>query len=216
MEDRETGVGAAAAAVHVAVYDGWADWEVGLATAHINDGQWQRRPGAARVVTVGETLDPVTTMGGLRLVPDLALGDVAPADSAMLVLPGASSWLTGANGAFVEAAARFLEAGVPVAAICGATVGLALGGLLDDRPHTSNAAVVLEAVGYGGGAYYVDEPAVTAGDLITASGTAPVHFAREVLARLALYEPSVLASWFKLYGDRDPAGYLELEGASAA
>ena len=54
---------------------------------------------------------------------------------------------------------------------------------------------------------------MTDGDLITASGTAPVHFASAVFARLGLHEPEVAASWFTLYGDRDPAGYFELMSA---
>ncbi len=38
---------------------------------------------------------------------------------------------------------------------------------------------------------YVAEPAVTDGDLITASAIAPVHFARAIFARMGLYEPGV-------------------------
>ena len=144
--------------VHLAVYDTLADWEVGHTTAHINSGAWQRNPDRFRIATVGETLDPVTTMGGLTLTPDIALADLDPTDSAMLILPGADTWLSGGNGAFVEAARRFLAAGVPVAAICGATGGLAAGGLLDDRRHTSNAREVLEATGYGGGPLYATGP----------------------------------------------------------
>lgn len=70
--------------VHTAIYDTMADWEVGFATAHINNGYWQRRPGSVRVVTVAETAEPVTTMGGLRITPDVVLAEVRPADSAML------------------------------------------------------------------------------------------------------------------------------------
>jgi hypothetical protein len=44
----------------------------------------------------------------------------------------------------------------------------------------------------------------------TASGVAPVHFARAIFDKLELYAPSVTASWFKLYGERDPAGFFEL------
>ncbi len=51
------------------------------------------------------------------------------------------------------------------------------------------------------------------GDLITASGVAPVHFARAIFERLAVYTAEVAASWFKLYGDRDPAGFYELMSA---
>jgi putative intracellular protease/amidase len=200
--------------VHAAVYDTLADWEVGLATAHINSGAWQREPGRCRVVTVGETRDPVTTMGGVRITPDMAIADVRPADSAMLILAGADTWLSGGNTAFAEKAREFLDAGTPVAAICGATAGLAVEGLLDDRDHTSNAREFLDALGYGGSHRYVDQPAVTDGDLVTASATAPVEFAREVLGRLDLYEPDVLESWYKLYGLHDPAGYDELMAAT--
>ena len=67
--------------------------------------------------------------------------------------------------------------------------------------------------GYSGGDHFRDEPAVIDGDLITASGVAPVHFARAIMQRLDLYDPNVLVSWFKLYGDRDPAGFFELMAA---
>lgn len=201
--------------VHVAVYDTLADWEVGLATAHIGNGYWQRRPGASRVRTVGQTGEAVTTMGGLRVTPDVVLADLRPADSAMLILPGAETWLTGGNAAFAGKAREFLDAGVPVAAICGATAGLAGEGLLDDRRHTSNAPEFLAATGYRGAHLYVDEPVVTDGQLITASGTAPTDFAREVLSHLDLYEPEVLAAWYKLYGLGDPAGYAELVASAS-
>jgi putative intracellular protease/amidase len=202
--------------VHVAVYDTLSDWEVGYATSHINGQQWQRDPDRYRVLTVGETGEPVTTMGGLRIVPDVALDELSPADSAMLILPGADGWDTGGNTAFARKAREFLDAGVPVAAICGATGGLAAEGLLDERDHTSNAAEYLAYSGYAGGARYQDEPAVTDGDLITANATAPVEFAREVFRRLDLYEPAVLDAWYKLYGRRDPAGYYELMAATSA
>ena len=199
--------------VHLAVYDTLADWEVGHATAHINNREWQRTPGRYRVATVGLTPEPITTKGGLRIVPDTTVDQLRADGSAMLILPGADTWLTGANAAFVEQAGAFLEAGTPVAAICGATAGLALAGLLDDRRHTSNAAEFLASVGYGGAEHYVDDPAVTDGPLVTASGVAPVDFAREIFAALDLYEPSVLDSWYKLYGRNDPAGFYELMAA---
>ena len=199
--------------VHVAVFDTLADWEIGYTTAHIRRPSWQREPGRYRIVTVGPTTEPVTTMGGLRVVPDIAVADLDPADSAMLILPGGDTWGEPEMAGFRSAARRFLEADVPVAAACGATFGLALEGLLDDRPHTSNAAEYLETSGYRGAPHYVDAPAVRDGNLITASAVAPVHFARAIFEALDLYEPGVTASWFKLYGDRDPAGFFELMSA---
>jgi putative intracellular protease/amidase len=121
--------------VHVAVYDTLADWEVGHLLAELHTGRFTGT--RFDVVTVAESPEPITTMGGLRIVPDARLADLDPADSDLLVLPGAEMWDAGGGAAFAAAAARFLEAGVPVAAICGATAGLARAGLLDERNHTS-------------------------------------------------------------------------------
>ncbi|AUM19148.1 MULTISPECIES: type 1 glutamine amidotransferase family protein [Rhodococcus] len=196
--------------VHVAVYNTFADWEVGHAIAHINKPLWHKHSGRYTVATVGTTLEPVTTMGGIRILPDTTLDEVRPDNSAMLVLAGNDIWNTEQFTPFADRAREFLEAGVPVAAICGATGGLALAGLLDDRAHTSNAAEFLAGLGYAGGDLYRDEPAVTDRNLITASATAPVEFARAILEHLEVFEPHVLESWFKLYGRRDPAGFYEL------
>lgn len=197
--------------VHVAVYDTFVDWEIGHAIDHIRKPLWHVHPGEFRVVTVGATAEPVTTMGGLRLAPDTTLDAVEPTGSAMLILSGNDIWNTAAFVPFAEKAQAFLAAGVPVAAICGATGGLAVAGLLDDRPHTSNAKEFLAGIPeYRGGEFYQEVPAVTDGSLITASSVAPVEFAREILAELGVFSPETLASWFKLYGQRDPAGFYEL------
>lgn len=202
--------------VHTAVYDTLADWEVGLATAHINNGMWHREPGRYQVLTVGPTRDAITTMAGVRILPDIALDELRPSASAMLVLPGADAWGTGELAPFAAKAREFLDAGVPVAAICGATAGLAVEGLLDNRRHTSNAAEYLAATGYAGGELYTGDRAVTDGDVITGSAVHPPEFAREVLLRLDVYEPEVLESWFKLYGNGDPAGFFELMAVGQA
>jgi putative intracellular protease/amidase len=199
--------------VHVAVFDTLADWEIGYATAHIRRHQWQREPGRYSITTVGATRAPVITMGGMRVIPDIAVEELRPQDSAMLILAGGETWAEEPMACFRAAAGRFLAAGVPVAAICGATLGLAMEGLLDHRAHTSNAAEYLAYSGYGGGDRFVAEPAVIDGDLITASGVAPVHFAQAIFERLGIYAPGVAESWFKLYGDRDPAGFFELMSA---
>ncbi|MET7284133.1 type 1 glutamine amidotransferase family protein [Kribbella sp. NPDC005582] len=196
--------------VHVAVYDTYADWEPGFATAHINSPNWQRKPGRYVVRTVGVSLDPIRTSGGLRVLPDITLDELSPRESAMLILPGNDLFPTPAYEPFVAKAREFLASDVPVAAICGATGGLALAGLLDDRAHTSNALEFLQSLGYGGSAYYRDELAVTDGPLITGKAQAPVEFAREILAKLEVYEPAVLDSWYKLFGVKNPEGFYEL------
>ncbi|MFI1915460.1 type 1 glutamine amidotransferase family protein [Nocardia sp. NPDC020380] len=197
--------------VHLAVYDTFSDWEPGFATAHINRPLWHREPGTWQVKTVGWTLEPITSMGGLRITPDIALDDLKPADSAMLILPGAANWESGELADFGEKAREFLAAGVPVAGICGSTFGLAAAGLLDDRPHTSNDIGYLSMSGYAGIDHFVqDQTAVIDGDLITATGTRPVDFARAIFTRLDIYEPHVLDAWYQLYGNNDAAGFYTL------
>jgi hypothetical protein len=45
-------------ALHVAVFDPLADWEIGYATAHIRRDQCQREPGRYSITTVGPTREP--------------------------------------------------------------------------------------------------------------------------------------------------------------
>ncbi|MEV0058708.1 DJ-1/PfpI family protein [Nocardia sp. NPDC050718] len=202
--------------VHMAVYNTLADWEVGAATAQLANGSWHREPGTFQVKTVGLTTEPITTMGRLRVTPDLALADLDPADSAMLILPGADLWEGEELVPFADKAREFVAAGVPVAGICGATFGLAKAGLLDDRAHTSNAAEYLVYSGYSGAEHYVDAPAVTDRDVITADGMSPFEFAREVFTRLEVSEPHVIEAWYQLFAHRDPAAYAVLAEYEAA
>jgi putative intracellular protease/amidase len=200
---------------HLAIYDGLADPEVGHLLAELHTGRFTGVP--FDVVTVAEANEPITTMGGLRLTADLLLVDLDPADSDLLVLPGSEMWDTGGGGAFAAAAAHFLEAGVPVAAICGATVGLARAGLLDDRRHTSAAAEYLAATGYAGGDHYIDERAVVDGDLITAGPQSPVQFARATMARLGLAPTETLEAYEGVFHRADPAAFPALmHGQDAA
>ena len=203
-------------AVHLFVFDTLADWEPGHAIAGINNPDSQRAPGRYTVRTVSAGGRPVTTAGGLRIQPDGALESLAPSESAMLILPGGERWDEGGNGEAVERARAFLAAGVPVAAICGATAGLARGGLLDERLHTSNAPEYLAATGYRGAARYRDEAVVDDGGVITASAMAALDFARAIFARLDLYTPEVLAAWYGLFSTRRPEYYAALVRAAGA
>ncbi|CAM5631078.1 DJ-1/PfpI family protein [Streptomyces californicus] len=198
--------------VHLAVYDTFADWETGHTTAHLTQNGYTVR-------TVGLTREPVTTMGGLRVRPDLTVDELRPRDSALLILTGAAAWDTGeALAPFARAARGFLDAGTPVAAICGATAGLAREGLLDDRAHTSAVSFYLAATGYAGGERYVETDAVTdpgadgGGRLVTAGPTEPVAFAREVFALLGVYDAKKLDAWYRLFHDSDPSAYEVLQG----
>jgi len=204
--------------VHVALYDGLADWEIGYVTSRINSALWQKEPGRYTIATVAETSDPVQTMGGLRLVPDVTLKELSPQQSAMLILAGSGSdtdWDSGGNVEMGKAAREFLDAGVPVAAICGATFGLAREGLLDERAHTSAAPEYLQMTGYRGGSYYRNERAFTDGDLITAGPADALDFTRHILARLDVFTPDVLEAWYQLFNTGDAKWYGAIYAAVA-
>lgn len=196
--------------VHCYVFDTLADWEHGYAVSGINNTQFHRVPDRWRVQTVAPRREPVVTAGGVRIIPDTTLDELSPSESRLLILPGGDTWDEGGNTDAVEKAREFLASGVPVAAICGATAGLARGGLLDERRHTSNARAYLAATGYAGAQLYQDEPAVTDGDLITAASMAPLEFAYHIFRRLDLYAPDVLEAWYGLFSTRKPEYFAEL------
>jgi putative intracellular protease/amidase len=199
---------------HLAIYDTLAEMEVGHLLTELRTGRFTGTP--FDVVTVAETGEPVTTMGGVRVLPDMLLADLDPADSDLLVLPGAEMWDAGGGAPLAAAAGRFLDAGVPVAAICGATAGLARAGLLDSRTHTSAAAEYLAATGYAGGDRYLDDRAVVDGDLVTAGPQSPVQFARATLGRLGLASPETLDAYEGVFYRADPAAFPTLMQARGA
>ena len=201
--------------VHLFVFDGMADWEPAFAIASIQNPRFQLWPGRYRIQTAARSLAPVTTMGGVRILPDITIDEVCPAGSRMLILPGGELWEAGGNLEALERAHAFVEMGVPVAAICAATLALARIGLLDDRLHTGNDAAYLAASGYGGAQYYRDVPAITDGNVITASGLAPIEFAREISRLLDLYSSATLEAWYALYKHGDAAKFYELAVAAA-
>jgi putative intracellular protease/amidase len=198
--------------VHLALYDHLIDSEIGHLLVELRSGRFTRT--SFKVVTVAESSESITTMAGVRTAPDMLLSDLDPAESDLLVMAGAEMWDAGGGGAFAGAAGRFLDADVPVAAICGATAGLARAGLLDEREHTSASAEYLQATGYVGGDRYIDERAVVDGQLITAGPQSPVHFARATLGHLGLMEEQTLQAYEDLFHSADVSAFPVLMQAA--
>lgn len=120
-------------AVHVLVFEGFADWEPAHALAEL------RRWGKKSVVVLGFEPEPVTSMGGLRVVPDRKLSDVRRSEVEILILPGGDFWeSTYPQAELNRILVDLVGADVPIAAICAGTLAVARAGLLDDRRHTSN------------------------------------------------------------------------------
>jgi putative intracellular protease/amidase len=141
-------------------------------------------------------------MGGIRVVPDQALAAAEPARVRLLILPGGDLWeREDYPRAPLEALLHRLEReGVPIAAICGATLAVARAGLLEDRAHTSNELAYLQRIpSYRGSNRYVDALAVRDRGLITASGLGPTEFAREIFEELGVFSPEDRRLWYHVF-----------------
>ena len=191
-------------AVYLLLIDGFADWEPAHAIAEL------RRHGGFRLETVALTKDAVTSMGGMRVLPTRTIGDVNPADVAVLILPGGDRWESAPIEPEIEELLHRLDrAGTPLAAICAATTAIARTGLLRGRRHTSNGLAYLQqhVPAYAEAANYVDTPAVRDRGLITASGLGDVEFARELFEELGVLSESDRELWSRIFrSGRMPEG----------
>ncbi len=200
-------------AVYLYVFDTMADWEVAYLTAELNSGRYYKKGLApSKIVTVGTKKAPVITKGGLKILPDIELDECSIENADALILPGGDTWTQTVHEPILSKAAQCLKEGIIVAAICGATMGLASYGLLDSNWHTSNDLGYLKMIcpNYAGEKYYKQEPAVTDGKLITASGIAPLEFTAHVLRALDVFSAKTLDAWYNLYRTHKSEYFFEL------
>jgi len=199
--------------IYVYVLDTLADWELGYVTSELNSGRFFKK-GEQRVSlkTVGYSKEPINTMGGMTVVPDCVIDDIVVSESSVLLLPGADTWNESKHAAIIEKAGEFLSSGATVCAICGATAALANAGLLDTRPHTSNGPGFLEMVspGYKGQRFYIDEPSVADGNLITAGSTGALPWAKQIIGHLGVFQSNTLEAWYEYFRTGMPVHFFAL------
>ncbi len=199
--------------VYIYVLDTLADWELGYVTAELNSGRFFRKDAPeVSVKTAAISKEPVKTMGGLTIVPDCSISDIAADEKSVLLLPGANTWSDPKHSAIIEKAGELLSAGAMVCAICGATAALANAGLLDGRPHTSNGAGYLEMVSpaYRGQKFFIDAPSVADHNLITASSTGALLWAKQVIERLDVFQHSTLEAWYAYFSTGEAQHFFAL------
>lgn len=199
--------------VYLYVFDTMADWEIGYLIAELNSGRYYKKGQTPlKIVTVGNDKTPVTTKGGLKILPDIRCDECNINDIDSLILPGGDTWTETIHERIIKIAEQCLKEDILVAAICGATFGLAQRGLLDSRGHTSNDLEYLKMIcpTYTGEKYYKKESVVTAGKLITASGIAPLEFAQHVLKALDVFTPQTLNAWYNLNKNYESKYFYEL------
>ena len=195
------------------VFDTMADWESSYVIAELHSGRYFKdKTLKYDVKTVSVTHEPITTMGGVKILPELTIDQLTDHEAGILVLPGGDTWLEPLHAPIFTRVSEFLHIHIPVAAICGATIGLAAHGFLNNCQHTSNDRDYLKAIcpTYTGESFYLQQPAVIDGDLITASGVAPLDFAYAILNKLEVFLPATLEAWYKLYQTHEATYFFAL------
>jgi putative intracellular protease/amidase len=192
------------------VLDTLADWEISYLTAELNSGRFlDKTKKKEPIMKVGATAKPIKTMGGLTVTPDLQIDELQLKDDDLLILPGADTWDEPANQKVISLLPETLKKKTTIAAICGATIALAKNGLLNNRKHTSNDLgwLKLTCPNYLGEKFYVNQPAVSDDNLITAGWLAALEFSYEVFKKTGVMKAQTVEAWYQLHRTRD-AGYF--------
>lgn len=197
--------------IYIYVLDTLADWEIGYILQAIQMQNMLKEP-KYLVKTVARTKESIKTLGGLTLIPDCSLEEIGDHEIAALLLPGAQTWHEHVQKPILERAVSYIEKGILVGAICGATLALADLGILNNHLHTSNSLGYLCSFSknYTGKFLYKDEFAVTDDNIITASSAGGLLWAKQIIEYLNMYSDETIQAWYKYYLTGDAKYYMEL------
>lgn len=199
--------------IYIYVLDTLADWEIGHMISELHSGRFFKKD--AKQISmkyVGCSQKPITTMGGLTIVPDCETKDVVIDENSILLLPGADTWNAPEHTAILDKAKELLDVGGTVGAICGATIALARTGILDHRPHTSNGAGFLQMFvpEYRGESYYEERLALADDNLITAGATGYLLWTKLIMERMNVFEKDALNAWYEYFRTGEAKYFFEL------
>lgn len=152
----------------------------------------------------------IETIGGVRIEPDVSFDTVDWSEAEIVIVIGSDAWIPKGDPVLEKRIADRVAAGRAVAGICAGTLPLARAGVLDERPHTSNAPGFLteNAPGYAGAGRYRDVAhAVSDGLVVTAPGSAPASFAAAAAAAVAPDKAAeIVAFWSMTRGEFEALG----------
>lgn len=188
----------------------YADHEsVFLAEAISNDSIAKRKHPKYINKVVAPTMDPVCSCSGFRIIPDYSFKTM-PDDYAALVLIGGYGWQNDdMSSKVVPIVQEAFNKGIVVGAICNAASFMAKYGFLNEVKHTGNGLDQLKL--WGGENYtneqgYVNAQAVSDSRIVTANGSAPLEFAKEVLLLLENEPAEAIEMWYQFFKQ----GYVQI------
>jgi len=199
--------------IYLYLLDTLSDWEIGYITAELNTGRFFKDKGKKiSIIKISPSLNKIKTMGGIDIAPDELIENIKFQNGDILILPGADTWMDERNRKALEIVKGLLDKDVVIAAICGATLALASAGILNERKHTSNDKGYLKfsCPNYSGESFYIEKSAVTDGNLITATGLAPLEFGYEIFKKSGLFKEETLEAWYNLYNTKESRYFYDL------
>ncbi len=148
---------------------------------------------------VAPTMEPITSIGGFRTLPDYSF-ETVPEEYAALVLIGGFGWSTPVAERVTPIVRKAIEEGKIVGAVCNAASFMARCGFLNTVKHTGNGPEQLKL--WGGENYtnpdgYIHAQAVSDRNIVTANGSATLEFAKELLLLLENDTPERIEMYYQ-------------------
>lgn len=175
----------------------YADWEA----AYISSAVSMLGQGKYEIKTVSLSKDAVLSIGGFKVLPDYDVTSV-PDDYEALILIGGMTWRSENTQQIKKLAKDCFEKGKIIGGICDASAFLGTAGVLNDVFHTSNDLNDLKqwaGSAYTGEAKYIAKQAIRDKNVITANGTAPMEFAKEILSALNVADEGKITDWYNFH-----------------
>ncbi len=157
---------------------------------------------------VAPTMEPVTAIGGCKIIPNYSF-ETMPEEYAALLLIGGFGWLTPVAEKVTPIAGKAIESGKIVGAICNAASFMAKQGFLNNVLHTGNGINQLRLWGgenYTNAAMYRHKQAVSDKNIVTANGSATLEFTKEILSLLQNDTPECIEMYYQF----NKQGFCEL------
>lgn len=175
----------------------FADWEA----AYISSAITMLGQGQYEIKTVSLSKDQVSSIGGFQVLPDHDMASV-PKDYEALILIGGLTWRSENTEQIKMLVEECCQKGKVLGGICDASAFLGTIGVLNTVNHTSNDLNDLKqwaGDGYTGEAKFIAKQAVRDGNIITANGTAPMEFAKEILLALQAAGEDKISEWYNFH-----------------
>ncbi len=175
----------------------YADWEA----AYISSAISMLGQGKYDIKTVSLSKESVCSIGGFQVMPDYDLSTM-PESYEALILIGGLSWRGENTQKIGELARDCVQKKKLLGGICDAAAFLGTAGVLNHAVHTANDLNDLKQWAkdaYTGEENFIAKQAVCDRNIVTANGTAPLEFAKEILFALHAADEKAITEWYNFH-----------------